>query len=53
LFRDKKVVGVFVRFSCAAGQQSLELKAASVPVLHYYSMGKSENIRQIIAKFFF
>ena len=28
-------------------QQSLELKAAGVPVLHYYSMGKSENIRQI------
>jgi methylenetetrahydrofolate reductase (NADPH) len=23
-------------------QQSLELKAAGVPVLHYYSMGKSE-----------
>ena len=28
-------------------QQSLELKTAGVPVLHYYSMGKSENIRQI------
>ena len=28
-------------------QQSLELKKAGVPVLHYYSMGKSENIRQI------
>jgi methylenetetrahydrofolate reductase (NADPH) len=28
-------------------QQSLELKAAGIPVLHYYSMGKSENIRQI------
>ena len=28
-------------------QQSLELKAAGVSVLHYYSMGKSENIRQI------
>jgi methylenetetrahydrofolate reductase (NADPH) len=28
-------------------QQSIELKAAGVPVLHYYSMGKSENIRQI------
>jgi len=28
-------------------QQSLELKQAGVPVLHYYSMGKSENIRQI------
>ena len=28
-------------------EQSKELKAAGVPVLHYYSMGKSENIRQI------
>ena len=28
-------------------QQSLELKQAGIPVLHYYSMGKSENIRQI------
>ena len=28
-------------------QQSLELKKAGVPVLHYYSMGKSENIKQI------
>jgi methylenetetrahydrofolate reductase (NADPH) len=28
-------------------QQSLELKAAGVPVLHYYSMGKSENIKAI------
>jgi methylenetetrahydrofolate reductase (NADPH) len=33
-------------------QQSLELKAAGVPVLHYYSMGKSENIRQIAVKVF-
>ena len=33
-------------------QQSLELKAAGVPVLHYYSMGKSENIRQIATKVF-
>ena len=32
--------------------QSLELKAAGVPVLHYYSMGKSENIRQIASKVF-
>jgi methylenetetrahydrofolate reductase (NADPH) len=29
-------------------QQSLELKAA---VLHYYSMGKSENIKQIVGFF--
>ena len=33
-------------------QQSRELKAAGVPVLHYYSMGKSENIRQIASKVF-
>ena len=33
-------------------QQSKELKAAGVPVLHYYSMGKSENIRQIASKIF-
>lgn len=28
-------------------QQSKELKAAGVPALHYYSMGKSDNIRKI------
>ncbi|MBP1224316.1 methylenetetrahydrofolate reductase [NAD(P)H] [Flavobacterium sp. 1355] len=33
-------------------QQSRELKAAGVPVLHYYSMGKSENIRQIASQIF-
>jgi methylenetetrahydrofolate reductase (NADPH) len=33
-------------------QQSIELKAAGVPVLHYYSMGKSENIRQIANQIF-
>ena len=33
-------------------QQSLELKAAGVPLLHYYSMGKSENIRQIASALF-
>ncbi|MEZ2415305.1 methylenetetrahydrofolate reductase [NAD(P)H] [Muriicola sp. E247] len=27
--------------------QSKELKAAGAPVLHYYSMGKSDNIREI------
>jgi methylenetetrahydrofolate reductase (NADPH) len=27
--------------------QSKELLAAGIPVLHYYSMGKSENIREI------
>ena len=33
-------------------QQSIELKAAGVPVLHYYSMGKSENIRQVASQIF-
>lgn len=33
-------------------QQSKELQAAGVPVLHYYSMGKSDNIRQIAAAVF-
>lgn len=28
-------------------QQSLELKARGVPVIHYYSMGKSDNIKTI------
>ena len=28
-------------------EQSRELKDAGVPVLHYYSMGKSDNIREI------
>jgi len=33
-------------------QQSKELKAAGVPVLHYYSMGKSANIQQIAEQVF-
>jgi len=33
-------------------QQSLELKKAGVPVLHYYSMGKSENIQAIARAIF-
>lgn len=33
-------------------QQSKALKAAGVPVLHYYSMGKSDNIRNIAKKVF-
>tara|TARA_R110002073_G_scaffold57778_4_gene146787 strand:+ start:220304 stop:221260 length:957 start_codon:yes stop_codon:yes gene_type:complete len=33
-------------------QQSKELYAAGVPVLHYYSMGKSDNIRKIAAALF-
>ncbi len=28
-------------------EQSLELKAAGMPLLHYYSMGKSDNIKAI------
>jgi len=32
--------------------QSKELIAAGVPVLHYYSMGKSDNIRAIASKVF-
>lgn len=33
-------------------QQSKELKAAGVPVLHYYSMGKSDNIQAIARDLF-
>lgn len=33
-------------------QQSKELVAAGIPVLHYYSMGKSSNIQQIAAAVF-
>ena len=33
-------------------QQSKELKAAGVPVLHYYSMGKSDNIKAIAQEVF-
>lgn len=32
--------------------QSKELQKAGIPVLHYYSMGKSENIRQIAKEVF-
>lgn len=32
--------------------QSKELKAAGVPVVHYYSMGKSDNIHAIATKVF-
>jgi methylenetetrahydrofolate reductase (NADPH) len=32
--------------------QSKELKAAGVPVVHYYSMGKSDNIHAIASKVF-
>ena len=33
-------------------QQSNELVAAGIPVLHYYSMGKAENIKAIASKVF-
>ncbi|MBT8188255.1 MAG: methylenetetrahydrofolate reductase [NAD(P)H] [Croceitalea sp.] len=33
-------------------QQSKELKRAGVPVLHYYSMGKSDNIKAIAKEVF-
>ena len=32
--------------------QSKELTAAGVPILHYYSMGKSDNIRVIASEIF-
>jgi len=35
-----------------AVQQSKELVAAGVPVLHYYSMGKSDNIKAIASQIF-
>lgn len=33
-------------------EQSKELVAAGIPVLHYYSMGKAENIKAIASKIF-
>jgi len=33
-------------------QQSKELLAAGVPVLHYYSMGKSDNVKEIASAIF-
>ena len=33
-------------------EQSKELKAAGVPFLHYYSMGKADNIKAIAKKVF-
>ncbi|SDM01694.1 methylenetetrahydrofolate reductase [NAD(P)H] [Kriegella aquimaris] len=45
--RDVRQVGIEW-----AIQQSKELKAAGVPVLHYYSMGKSDNIRAIAKELF-
>ena len=40
---------VGVEFAIA---QSKELLAAGVPVLHYYSMGKSSNIKEIAKQVF-
>lgn len=33
-------------------EQSKELKKAGIPVLHYYSMGKSDNIKKIASELF-
>ena len=33
-------------------QQSKELRDAGVPVLHYYSMGKSDNVKAIAKELF-
>lgn len=48
--RDNETVAKIGIEWCIA--QSKELKAAGIPVLHYYSMGKSENIRQIASDVF-
>tara|TARA_B110001454_G_scaffold183880_1_gene179280 strand:- start:234 stop:1190 length:957 start_codon:yes stop_codon:yes gene_type:complete len=46
---NKAVRQVGIEFAI---QQSKELKAAGVPVLHYYSMGKSDNIHAIASGLF-
>ena len=46
---NKEVRQVGIEWAIA---QSKELKAAGVPVLHYYSMGKSDNIREIARAIF-
>jgi len=46
---DKAVRQIGVEW-CA--QQSRELMAAGVPVLHYYSMGKSDAVKQIASQLF-
>ncbi len=46
---NKAVRQVGIEFAI---QQSKELKAAGVPVLHYYSMGKSDNIKAIASALF-
>jgi len=46
---NKEVRQVGIEWAIA---QSRELKAAGVPVLHYYSMGKSDNIQEIARAIF-
>ncbi|TVZ55982.1 5,10-methylenetetrahydrofolate reductase (NAD(P)) [Lutibacter sp. Hel_I_33_5] len=46
---NKAVRQVGIEFAI---EQSKELLAAGVPVLHYYSMGKSSNIQQIASAIF-
>jgi methylenetetrahydrofolate reductase (NADPH) len=46
---DKAVKQIGIEW-CA--MQSKELMAAGVPVLHYYSMGKSDAVKQIAAQLF-
>lgn len=46
---NKAVRQVGVEFAI---QQSKELLAAGVPVLHYYSMGKSDNVQAIASELF-
>ena len=46
---NKEVRHVGIEWAIA---QSKELKAAGVPVLHYYSMGKSDNIKAIASEVF-
>ncbi|MFV0539885.1 MAG: methylenetetrahydrofolate reductase [NAD(P)H] [Aestuariibaculum sp.] len=46
---NKAVRQVGIEFAI---QQSKELKAAGVPFLHYYSMGKSDNIKAIAKELF-
>ena len=46
---NKDVRQVGIEFAI---QQSKELLAAGVPVLHYYSMGKSDNVQAIASELF-
>ena len=46
---NKEVRQIGIEFAI---QQSKELMAYGVPVLHYYSMGKSDNIKKIAAEIF-